>query len=158
MDSCNFSGDYEVDEHFSLLSWHVRFVCESCKVVCYELTRESRVQSWMFKHKAKPKLSSFCDIVALTYIEQQEIQKGNTISDITRLEHAFMKQMPGVTAWRMGFTVPLLMGRMTLDLQYMTSGSLYFQFCSLFSRKSHVCYSCTPGSVACFAWKTWFHL
>lgn len=52
----------------------------------------------MFENKAKLKLSSFYDIVALTYIEQQEIQKGNTISDITRLEHAFMKQMPGVTA------------------------------------------------------------
>lgn len=42
--------------------------------------------------------SAQMEMIALTYIEQQEIQKGNTISDITRLEHAFMKQMPGVTA------------------------------------------------------------
>lgn len=63
--------------------------------------------------------SAQMEMIALTFIGQQAIQKESIISDITRLEHAFMKQMPGVTVQRMEFTVPLLMVHMTLDHQCM---------------------------------------
>lgn len=55
------------------------------------------VQMFIVQNMMRLQESAQMEMIALTCIEQQEIQKGSIISDITRLEHAFMKQMPGVT-------------------------------------------------------------